>query len=313
MSLVKRLLELPYLLLAFPPLFWAGNVIVGRAVRGEIPPLSINWWRWTVGTLILLSVLHRPLWRERFLLLRHWRLILFLSVTGVLIFHSAVYVGLTETTAMNAALIIALGPVLIVPLAWALLGERATALQLVGVALSCLGVAAVITRGDLAVLTSLAFNRGDLWLLLASACWATYSVVLKRKPAALDGMAMLAAIMLLGAVLATPLYFWEMAHGQVVPFSWHSVAVVGYVSIFAAVLAYSAWNRGVGLVGPNKAGLYLHLIPVYTAVLAGVFLGERVQLHHIVGVLLIVLGIVLTTRFGPKASDTGGLSTAKTR
>lgn len=306
-----RLSDLPYLLLLFPPLFWAGNVIVGRAVRGDFPPLSLNWWRWSVAALILLVVLHRPFWRQRALLLRHWRLMLLLAATGFLIFHSAVYVGLTETTALNAALIIALGPVLIVPLAWVVLGERATGLQLLGVAVSCVGAAVVITRGDLAVLTSLAVNRGDLWLLLASACWAVYSVMLKRKPPAMDGSALLVTITLLGAIMAAPLYFWEMARGQVVPLTWQSAATVGYVSIFAGVLANAAWNRGIALVGPNKAGLFLHLIPVYAVVLAGLFLGEQVRFYHLGGVLLIVLGIVLTTRFGPKA--TAALSSAKTR
>ncbi|MGF1608230.1 MAG: DMT family transporter [Kiloniellales bacterium] len=311
MPRLTRLSDLPYLLLLFPPLFWAGNVIVGRAVRGEIPPLSLNWWRWSVATLILLVVLHRPFWRQRMLLLRHWRLMLLLAATGFLIFHSAVYIGLTETTALNAALIIALGPVLIVPLAWAMLGERATGLQLLGVAVSCVGAAVVITRGELAVLTSLAFNRGDLWLLLASACWAVYSVMLKRKPPAMDGSALLVAITLLGAVLSMPFYLWEMARGLSVPPTWESAAAIGYVSVFAGVLANAAWNRGIALVGPNKAGLFLHLIPVYTVVLASLFLGEQVRLYHLGGVLLIVLGIVLTTRFGPKAA--AALSSAKTR
>ena len=300
MKTVARLLDLPYLLLAFPPLFWAGNVIVGRAVRGEIPPLSVNWWRWMVAAAILLLFLHRGLWRQRAVLLRHWKLILLLSATGILAFHSAVYIGLNDTTAMNAALIIALGPVLIVPLAWLLLGERPTALQGLGVLLSCLGVVAVIARADLAALTALTFNRGDLWLLFASACWGTYSVLLKLKPAELDVLVMLVAIMLLGALLTTPFYLWDVARGLTVPLTAESVAAVGYVSIFAAVFAYIAWNRGVNLVGPSKAGLYLHLIPVYAAVLAALFLGERVEAYHLAGVAFILAGIVLTTRYGPK-------------
>ena len=311
MSRLTRLSELPYLLLLFPPLFWAGNMVVGRAVRGEIPPLSINWWRWTLGALILLVFVRRDLWRQRGLLLKHWKLVLLLAVTGIFAFHSAVYVGLNDTTALNAALIIALGPVLIVPLAWLLLGDRASKLQLLGVALSLVGVVAVITRGDLGALATLSFNRGDLWLLFASALWGIYSVLLKLKPAALDVLPLLAAIMLLGAALTTPFYLWEMAHGLSVPATWESVAAIGYVSVFAAVLAYIAWNRGVNLVGPNRAGLFLHLMPVYAIVLAGLFLGEQVQLHHLVGVLLIVLGILLTTRFGPRAA--GALSSAKTR
>jgi drug/metabolite transporter (DMT)-like permease len=302
---LSAVLAQPYLLLAFAPLCWAGNMIVGRAVRGEIPPLSLNWWRWAVAVAVLLAFTAPALGRQRALLARHWKLVVFLAATGIAGFHSCVYVGLTQTTAVNSALIVGMGPALIVPLARILLGERITRLQALGVAVSSVGAVTVIVQGDISVLLGLDFNGGDLWLLLASTLWATYSVLLKRKPAEMDVMALTTAVMLVGVVLTTPLYLWEMSRGLIVPFSLESAAAIGYVGLFAGVLAYIAWNRGVSMVGPNKGGLFLHLLPVYGAGLAALILGERLHLYHMVGFALILTGLIVTARFGPKAGSGG--------
>jgi drug/metabolite transporter (DMT)-like permease len=289
----------PYLLLAFAPLCWAGNMIVGRAVRGDIPPLSLNWWRWAVAVTVLLAVTGPLLKRQRAVLLAHWKLLALLAATGIAGFHSCVYLGLTRTTAVNAALIVGMGPALIVPLAWVVLGERITRFQALGVTLSSLGAGTVVVRGDISILLGLDFNAGDLWLLLASGLWAVYSVLLKRKPREMDVMALTTAVILVGTLLCTPLYLWELRRGLVVPFSLESAAAIGYVGLFAGVLAYIAWNRGVSMVGPNKAGLFLHLLPVYGAGLAALLLGERLQLYHMAGFALILTGLLLTTRLGP--------------
>ena len=293
---MRRLADLPYLLLAFSPLCWAGNMVVGRAVRGEIPPLSMNFWRWTIAALVLLTLTWPRVRRERAALLCHWKLVLLLAVTGITAFHSAVYVGLTRTTAVNSALIVGMGPALIVPLSRLVLGERITLLQGLGVALSTLGAVTVIVRGDPGLLLALELNGGDLWILLASCLWATYSVLLRKKPVSMDVVALTTAVVLAGAVLTAPLYLWELARGLTVPLSGPSVAALGYISLFAGVLAYLAWNRGVAAVGPNKAGLFLHLLPVYGAILAALLLGELLRPFHLAGFAMIVSGILLTTR-----------------
>lgn len=303
MNRLSALLARPYVLLAFAPLCWAGNMVVGRAVRGEIPPLSLNWWRWVIAAAILLALTWPALWRQSALIRRHWKLVVLLAITGLTAFHSAIYIGLTRTTAINSALIVGMGPALIVPLARLILGERITPLQALGVAVSTAGAVTVIMRGELAILLGLEFNTGDLWIVLASALWATYSVLLKKKPAGLDVMALTTAVVVTGALLTTPLYLWEIARGLTVPFTARSVAALGYVSVFAGVLAYIAWNRGVGMVGPNKAGLFLHLLPVYGALLAALLLGERLQLYHAAGFALIVAGLTLTTRYGPRSGS----------
>ncbi len=312
MQRLKRLYDWPYLLLVFPPMCWAGNMVVGRAVRGEIPPLTLNWWRWSIAALILIFFLRRDLWRQRHLLLRHWKLVLLLAATGIAAFHSAVYTGLTKTTAINAALIVAMGPVLIAPMARVIIGERLTILQGLGVAISCVGAVAVITRSDLQVLASLTFNQGDLWLVCASFLWALYSVLLKLKPAEVEVMPLLMAITLVGALMILPLHLWEISEGRVMAVTLDNLLVLGYVSVFASVLAYLAWNPGVNAVGPNRAGLFLHLLPVFAAIFAWLFLGERIEAYHLVGVPFIVVGIVLTSRFGPK-SEAASSATANTR
>lgn len=301
-ALGRRLFDLPYLLLAFAPLCWAGNIVVGRAVRGEVPPFAINWWRWTLACAILLLFVRADLWRQRALVLRHWKLILLLATSGIAAFHSSLYIGLRDTTAINAALIIALGPVLILPMAWALLGERMTVPQLLGVLISFAGAAVIVTRADPAALLALSVNRGDLWLLAASALWGLYSVGVKLKPAEMAPLVLLVATLLLGVALVTPLYLWELGQGRRIALGPGSLAAIGYVAVFAGVLAYIAWNRGVELVGPNRAGLFLHLVPVYGAVLAGLFLGERLEAFHLAGIVCIVLGIVMTDRFTPRAA-----------
>lgn len=312
LSALKRLYDWPYLLLIFPPLCWAGNMVVGRAVRGEIPPLTLNWWRWSIAALVLLFFLRRDLWRQRHLLLKHWKLVVLLGLTGITAFHSSVYTGLTQTTAINAALIVAMGPVLIAPMARVIIGERLSGLQALGVAISCVGAVAVITRSDIEVLLGLTFNQGDLWLVFASFCWALYSVLLKLKPAEIEVAPLLMAIILAGAAMILPLFLWELGAGKVMLVSGANLAVLGYVSLFASVLAYLAWNPGVNAVGPNKAGLFLHLLPVFATLFAWLFLDERIEAYHLVGVPFIVAGIVLTTRFGARSPAVSS-ATAKTR
>ena len=291
----------PIFLLAFSPLCWAGNQVVGRAVQGAIAPLSLNWSRWAVALFVLLAISGPVMLRQRHLLLAHWRLILVLAVTGILGFHSAVYVGLTETTAINASLIIALGPALILPLSFLLLGDRFVWIQGLGVAVSSLGVLMVITEGHPETLMSLAFNRGDLWLLLASLLWGLYSVLLKRKPAEMNVMALTTAVVLVGLALTTPFFLWDIAQGRRIAPTPFNLASIAFVGVFAGALAYVAWNRGINALGPNKAGLFLHLMPLYGAALATLFLGETLHLHHLAGMTLIMLGLLLTTRFAPRA------------
>ena len=286
----------PHLLLALAILFWAGNFVVGRAAREVIPPIALNFWRWAIALLILLPFAGPELIRARHVLRREWRILTALAATGVTTFHSAVYIGLSLTEAINGALYFALSPLFFVLLAWLLFGQRITARQALGIGVSMGGAAIVVARGDLAVLLDLSFAAGDLWLIVAVLIWALYSVLLLRRPADLPPLALLSAITLLGLVLLLPLYGLELLAGRRMTLGVESVAGLAYVSLFASVIAYICWNRGVRELGPSPAGVMLNLMPVFSAALAIAFLGERLAGYHWAGAALVLCGILLAGR-----------------
>lgn len=286
---------IPYLLLVIAVLCWAGNFIVGRFVHDQIPPVTLAFWRWAVA-LAILAPFTLPIVRMQWtLVVRHWKLLAVLGVAGVALFHVFVYAALQSTQAINASLFLSTTPVVIVLLSWILFHERVTHRQALGIVVSFLGVLAIIGRGDPNLLLELRLNRGDLWMLGAPPSWALYTVLVKRHPPELHPMALLTTTTVFGLLLLIPLYFWEIGRGAGLELSPVSVAGVVYVALFASVIAYICWNRGVGTVGANRAGLFLHLIPVFSTVLAVIFLGESIRGFHVVGIALIFVGIYLTT------------------
>lgn len=293
---LRQILISPYLLLALTALFWSGNFIVGRLLRDDVPPLALNWWRWAVAFVLFLPFVWGTPRRQWHLALRHWRYLLLLSASGIACFHSLLYIGISETTAVNAGIIMSVSPVMIVLLSWLLFRDRITAVQGVGVLVSLAGVLLIVSRGDPAVLESLSFNPGDFWVLLATASWGLYSVLLKRKPPELEPRPMIAAIMLCAVLMVTPLHLAEAMLFRAPNFTPAAILGILYVAFFASTLAYICWNRGVAEVGANKAGLFMHLIPVFSAILAFAILGERLGLHHLGGFALILGGIVLAAR-----------------
>jgi drug/metabolite transporter (DMT)-like permease len=283
----------PYLLLALAVLFWAGNFVVGRAAREVVPPIAFNFWRWTVALLVLLPFAWSELGRHWAAVLREWRILAGLGLSGITVFHSAVYLGLSSAEAINGALYFATSPLFFVLLAWLLLGDRIRGAQALGIAASIVGALLVIGRGDPRILLGLQFGRGDLWLVLSVVVWALYSVLLKRRPAELPPLALLTAIIGYGLILLLPLYGAELWSGRTVAVGPASLASLAYVALFPSVIAYVCWNRGVREVGPSQAGLFMPLLPVFSAALAVPFLGERLAWYHCVGAVLVMAGILL--------------------
>jgi drug/metabolite transporter (DMT)-like permease len=194
-------------------LCWAGNWVVGRAIHEQVPPFTLNFWRWAGSLLLILPVAWKPLREQWPLLLRHWKWVLPMAAIASAIFQSMVYLGLQSTTALNGALIIALVPVRVVAIAAAILGDRIGARQALGILVSLAGAVIVIVRGDPSVLRTLAFNPGDLWILAAVPIWALYTVLLKRWPAGLERMSFLAAMALVGVAVQFPFFAWEWGAG----------------------------------------------------------------------------------------------------
>ncbi len=285
----------PYLLLICTTLFWSINFVVGRAVHGSIPPISLAFWRWFGALLILLPFSYPYLRLQWPILKRHWKLMAVYGLLGVACFNTFIYIALQTTTATNALLINSNIPVLIVAFSWLLGGTTLSRRQTLGVLISLAGVITIICRADLQLLTSLTVNRGDLWVLLAAVCWSFYTYLLRKRPAELNPLCFLTVIIIFGLAVLTPFYVWELWQGLHMNSSLLTYASILYVALFASVLAFILWNQAVGQIGANKAGLFLHLMPVFGTLLSIFFLGESFQLFHLSGIALIFSGIYLTT------------------
>jgi len=285
----------PYLLLIVAVLCWAGNFVVGRVVHTDIPPITLTFWRWAVAGVALLPFAAGPLWACRSVALKHWRLLLVLASTGVVLFHVLVYASLRSTTATNAVLIMATFPVIVPIISLVLDGVGVTRRQAFGIAISLVGVAVVVVRADPAVLADFRPAPGDLVMLLAVPMWALYTVLLRRLPATLPPLAMLLAVTAIGLALLLPAYVWEFLTMGGIALRPANVVSIAYVGLFASVIAYICWNRAVVQVGANKAGLFIHLMPVFSTLLAILFLGEVLKPFHFAGIALIGTGLYLTT------------------
>lgn len=276
-------------------LFWSGNFVLGRGIREFIPPVSLNFWRW-VGALTILLPIGLPRLRRQWpLMRRHWAFLLIMSIPSISVFNTFIYMALQTTTTTNTVLVNAMVPIFIVVMAWGGFGERLAVRQAIGVMTSFAGLTFIITRGHPSLLMALRFSAGDLWTLGAGVSWAFYSVMLRRRPAEMDPIAFLTAIVIAGIVFLFPVYLWETTTRGGFPVAWPTMASLAYVAIFPSVLSYIFYNRGVAMVGASKAGVFFHLMPVFSILLAVALLGERLEGFHLAGMALIFTGIALTT------------------
>lgn len=283
----------PYLLLALAALFWSGNFIVGRAVQGHIPPVGLAFWRWALALAILLPLARPSLLAQWRTIAAAWRIVVPLGILGVGNFNLFVYVGLQRTTATNALLLQSACPAFIVALSFAAGAGRPSARQLAGIAVSLAGVLAILTRGVPGALSALAFGAGDVWVLAAVLSWAAYTLLLARRPAGVDPLALLTVLVAVGVAWIAPLHAWELARGARMRLDAVTAASVLYVAVFASVLAYRLWNEGVARVGASRAAVFLHLMPAFGSVLAVALLGESLRSFHLIGFALILVGIYL--------------------
>jgi drug/metabolite transporter (DMT)-like permease len=286
----------PYLLLTLTPLFWAGNWVLGRAMRHDMPPVAMSFWRWTLALAILLPFA-LPELRRQWLVVRAnaWTLAA-LGCLGAVLFNTMLYVGLQYTAATNGVLFNSISPVLIALLSSLLFREHLGGAQWLGVCVSIAGVVTIVCRGDATMLMGLEFNRGDLWLIAAMVLWSVYTLVLRRRPAELSAVAFLASMLLLSLPVLAPFYVVEYLARGGFALTVGTVSALAYYATLPSIVAYLFWNRAVAEVGANRAGLFVHLMPVYGAVLAVAFLGERLYEYHVLGAALIFGGIWLTTR-----------------
>lgn len=280
------------LLLSASMLFWAGNWVLGRALREALEPFTLNFVRWALATLILAPFALPALRAQLPVIRRHWGILLLLALTGVSLFHAMVYLGLKSTTTVNAVLLNSSLPLFILACSWVLERERSTPRQVGGVLLSLAGILVILSRGEPASLLALDVHAGDAWILAAMPVWGVYSVLLKRRPPEIGGVPFLFVISALGTLLLVPA-------AVLAPPRWPGTeAALGvlYIAVFASIVAFICWNRGVAIVGANVAGVTLHLLPLFGTVLAILFLGEAFHAFHALGFATILAGVLVATR-----------------
>ena len=291
---LRQHLANPYLLLVLAVLFWGGNWVTGRAIRHSFSPIEFAFWRWLLALAIFAPFAWRQMYAQRWILIREWKLMLAFGVLGSALFHTLVYTALAGTTTINATLVNSSMPVVIAAMSWMIFGERITVRQALGILISLLGVVAIVSQGSLDILMSVRFNPGDLWAIASVPVWALYSVLLRIRPPDVQPNAFLGSIMLVGVVMLIPPYLLDSGL-EVSPVSMEALAGVAYVAVFASVLSYVFWNQAVAQVGANKAGQFVHLLPVFGTGLAMIFLDEVLHGFHLTGIALIVSGIYLAT------------------
>lgn len=293
-----------YLLLSFTALFWAGNAIIARGARDLVPPVALSFWRWAIALALLLPFAWRPLRRDLPVLRRHWRILLVLGILGIGTFNTMLYSGLQTTTALNAMLLQAAQPALILLAGAALLHDRTTFRQIAGVIVSLCGVLVVLVRGDLHQLLAIRVNGGDAIIAIAVVLWAIYSVILRRRPP-IHPLSFLAATMIIGVACILPLYLREVASGWLIVPTLDSALAIAYVSVLPSLAAYLFFNRAVELIGAAATGQFMNVMPLIGAGLSVLFLGEAFRLFHLAGMVLVAAGILLSGPVRRPVADYG--------
>lgn len=283
----------PYLALSGAAFFWSGNFIVGRALREDVSPIALNFWRWAIALTVLLPFTARQASRHSKQLKAEWKRIMVLGFTGIAGFHICVYAALQNTTAINALLLFCTSPLIIMTLSWILRIEVISRLQMSGVVISLFGVAVLITRGELRQLWQWHFGNGDLWMVVGVAIWAVYSILLKQRPAGLTQPVLLLATIVAGILIMLPFYLGYVWVGHRFELDTTGFCALVYIGIFASVLAFLFWNFGVMRLGPGKAGLFIHLMPVFGTFLSIVMLDEGLAPYLITGAAFVFTGVVL--------------------
>lgn len=292
---IRWLNHQPYLLLSLASLFWAGNIVLGRYVAGHVPPMTLSCIRWIGACLMLLPFAWPHLKKDWPTLRGRLPLMITLSATGFAVNNVLSYWGLQFTQALNALLIQSSGPLFVALWALILFSVRLTWGQLAGIALSLVGVLTIVLRGDFAALAAIRFNLGDLMMTGALVAFGLYSALMLRRPVT-HQLSLICFTMACGALLLFPLSVWEYANGITLKFDVMTMITLIYVVIFPSTLAYLFFNRGIAVIGPNRAAPFFHLVPVFGSVMAILLLGEQPRLFHLAGYLMVLAGVVIASR-----------------
>ena len=286
-----------YIFLILAALFWSGNFIVGKfATLFEIPPLTLNVFRWVSVWLILIPFTYKEIYNNLPIIKKNWFVISFMGVITISTFNSVVYFALNYTQVINAVLVLAAIPAATIVFSSLMKIEKTNIFQLLGLFLSIIGIGSIISYGNIQNIIELNFNKGDLWMLVCVISWALYSTLLKKYKFKFSQFTLIQLMVSAGVLFLIPQFFYEKSINLEVNFNKAFFAILIYVVIFPAIAAYYCWQKGVEIIGPNRASMFIQLMPLFSAIMAIIFLNEKFELYHFVGASFIVLGIYLSNR-----------------
>ena len=286
-----------YIFLILATLFWSGNFIVGKAASlFEIPPFTLNFYRWIFAWLILAPFTLKEIFQKKNYIINNIKLFLILGVTSITVFNSIVYYSLNFTQVISGVLMISTIPVMIIFFCWVFKIEKTNFYQILGVFFSLMGVVVIVTNANISKLLNLDFNKGDLWMVVAMFSWAMYSALLRKKKLKLSQISLLQTIISAGLILLLPAYLIEMALGYKVDIHLPFILTLTYVVLFPGLASFFFWIKGISIIGSNRSGIFLHLMPIFSTIMAMFIFKEKFMIFHLIGAILIITGIILSSK-----------------
>jgi len=284
-----------FILLVASSLFWSGNFFTGKvASLYDLTPFKLSFLRWSLAFLLLLPFTYRKIVEDYKKYKKNLSYLLITSILGATIFNSFTYLSLQTSMVINSSIMASITPLLIILFSWLIFKTTTYFMQFFGIILSIIGVLLIISKANFTNLINLNFTTGDLWMLAAVFSWGLYSVLLKKIDNTLSQLATLEVMIFFGLIFIFPFYIIETLHNSYLPKDFNEILMISYVAIFASITSFFAWNKGVSILGANKASLFLHLIPVFSSLWAIIFLGEKFSFFHLLGTVFIILGIILS-------------------
>ena len=286
-----------YIMLVCATLFWAGNFMVGKfAFLENIPPMSLVFFRWSLVWIILLPFTYKEIIRNKDIILNNLPLLFFLALTSVGLFNTFTYLALVYTQVINASLFNTAIPAMIIFLCFLLKIEKTNKFQIIGLILSVFGILSIITKLDLNILLSLNFNKGDLIMIGGVITWGLYSSFLKNKKFTLPLLTLVHILCTFGLIFILPQFLYELSQGLTVKFNINLGYTLVYLALFPSIGSYYCWAGAVAIIGANRAGIFLSLIPFFSTIMAIIIFNEQFEFFHLIGSILIILGLFLSNK-----------------
>ena len=278
-------------------LFWAGNFMIGKfAFFSNVPPMSLVFLRWSLVWLILFPFTYKEILRHKEIILGNLPILFFLALTSVGLFNSFTYLSLVYTQVINASLFNTAIPAIIIFLCFIFNIEKTNKYQIVGLIISVLGILSIITKLNLEIILSLNFNKGDLIMIGGVISWGLYSSFLKKKKFTLPLLTLVHILCSFGLIFIFPQFMYEVAQGKVIDLNIDLFYILIFLALFPSIGSYYCWAGAVSIIGANRAGIFLSLIPLFSTIMAIWFYKEQFQFFHLIGAVLIILGLFLSNK-----------------